>query len=94
MIARLPDLRLNTAKELLPLLTTLRDELPTSSFYDYHVLARQAKISPLPIETVLTGLREEGFIASRVHYAGTGIKTDAPASVVLDVMRGGESPAD
>jgi len=87
MIDRLPDLRLNTARELLPLLTTLRDELPTSSFYDYHVLARQAKISPLPIASVITGLREAGYRASRVHYAGTGIKTDAPASVVLDVMR-------
>jgi tRNA (guanine26-N2/guanine27-N2)-dimethyltransferase len=87
MIDRLPDLQLNTARELLPLLTTLRDELPTSSFYDYHVLARQAKISPLPIVSVITGLREAGYRASRVHYAGTGIKTDAPASVVLDVMR-------
>jgi tRNA (guanine26-N2/guanine27-N2)-dimethyltransferase len=87
MTARLPDLRLNTAPELLPLLTTLQDELPTSSFYDYHVLARQAKISPLPIASVLTGLHEAGYRASRVHYAGTGIKTDAPARVILDVMR-------
>jgi tRNA (guanine26-N2/guanine27-N2)-dimethyltransferase len=88
MITRLPDLRLNTATDLLPLLETLRDELPTSSFYDYHVLAKRAKISPLPLAAVLSGLRESGYRASRVHYAGTGIKTDAPVSVLLEVMRG------
>jgi tRNA (guanine26-N2/guanine27-N2)-dimethyltransferase len=87
MISRLPEHRLNTGPELLTLLNTLRDELPTSSFYDYHRLAKQARISPIPIAGVLSGLRETGYRASRVHYAGTGIKTDAPARVILDVMR-------
>jgi tRNA (guanine26-N2/guanine27-N2)-dimethyltransferase len=87
MISRLPEHRLNTGPELLTLLNTLRDELPTSSFYDYHRLAKQARISPIPIAGVLSGLREAGYRASRVHYAGTGIKTDAPARVILDVMR-------
>jgi tRNA (guanine26-N2/guanine27-N2)-dimethyltransferase len=87
MITRLPGHRLHTVPELMTLLATLRDELATSSYYDYHLLAKQAKISPGPIADVLSRLRETGYLASRVHYSGTGIKTDAPARVILEVMQ-------
>jgi tRNA (guanine26-N2/guanine27-N2)-dimethyltransferase len=87
MIARLPGHRLHTAPELMSLLSTLKDELATSSFHDYHLLAKKAKISPRPIADVLSGLWEAGYEASRVHYSGTGIKTDAPARVILEVMQ-------
>jgi tRNA (guanine26-N2/guanine27-N2)-dimethyltransferase len=90
MIASLPGFHLGTRPELMNLLSTLRDELPTSSFYDYHLLAKQAKISPGPIADLLECLREKGYGASRVHYSGTGVKTDAPAAVILDVMRSGQ----
>jgi tRNA G26 N,N-dimethylase Trm1 len=90
MIATLPGFHFGTKTELMNLLSTLRDELPTSSFYDYHLLAKQAKISPGPIADLLEGLREKGYGASRVHYSGTGVKTDAPAAVILDVMRSGQ----
>ncbi len=87
MISRLPDHRLNTAPELASLLTTLGSELATSSFYDYHRLARQAKISPKPIAEVILKLKDVGYEASRVHYTGTGIKTTAPAADILRVMQ-------
>jgi tRNA (guanine26-N2/guanine27-N2)-dimethyltransferase len=87
MISRIPDLRLNTVRELASLLPTLRNELPTSSFYDYHRLARQAKISPKPIEEVLMRLKEAGYESSRVHYAGTGLKTTAPAEMIIQALR-------
>jgi len=87
MIGRLPGQCLRTAPELMTLLKILKEELPTSSFYDYHHLARDAKISPGPITDLVAGLREAGYQASRVHYTGTGIKTDAQAEVILTMMQ-------
>jgi len=65
------------------LLSLLQQELPTSSFYDYHHLARRIRVSPAPIEHVIAKLEKNGYAASRVHYTGTGIKTDAPLTEVL-----------
>lgn len=86
MLERLPEQPLNTARELEPLLQTLRGELPTSSFYDYHLLAKRRKVSPRPIGEVITGIRNAGYHAGRTHYSGTGIKTDAPWQVITDQL--------
>ena len=68
------------------LLALLEAELPTSTFYDYHVLAKREGVSPPPIGTVLERLRKEGYRASRAHYAGTAVKTDAPLDAVLGAL--------
>ena len=68
------------------LLALLEAELPTSTFYDYHVLAKREGVSPPPIGTVLERLRKEGYRASRAHYAGTAVKTDAPLDAVLRAL--------
>ncbi len=70
------------------MLALLEAELPTSTFYDYHVLAKRLVVSPPAIETVLDRLREEGYRASRTHYAGTGVKTDAPLEAVCAALTG------
>jgi tRNA (guanine26-N2/guanine27-N2)-dimethyltransferase len=88
MLDRLPDQPLNTARELGSLLHTLQDELPTSSFYDYHLLAKQGKVSPKPIGDVIAGILDAGYRASRTHYTGTGIRTDAPYQVIMEVLKG------
>jgi len=87
MLARLPDTPLHTARELGMLLTILKDEIPVSQFYDYHVLAKKGKVSPKPIEQVILSLREQGYQASRTHYSGTGIRTDASYREILDILR-------
>jgi tRNA (guanine26-N2/guanine27-N2)-dimethyltransferase len=87
MLERLPDTPLYTARELDILLKLLQEELPASQFYDYHVLAKKGKVSPKPIETVIISLREQGYQASRTHYSGTGIKTDASYHEILDLLR-------
>jgi tRNA (guanine26-N2/guanine27-N2)-dimethyltransferase len=89
MLEGLPNCTLNTARELGSLLTILRDELTTSFFYDYHVLAKRGKVSPKPIDEMIVSLREQGFQASRTHYSGTGIKTDASYRVILGLLKGG-----
>jgi tRNA (guanine26-N2/guanine27-N2)-dimethyltransferase len=70
------------------LLVLLETELPTATFYDYHVLAKRIVVSPPAIGTVLERLRTEGYRASRAHYAGTAIKTDAPLGAVTGALTG------
>jgi tRNA (guanine26-N2/guanine27-N2)-dimethyltransferase len=70
------------------MLAVLEAELPTSTFYDYHVLAQREGVSPPAIETVLERLRSGGYRASRAHYAGTAIKTDAPLANVRAAITG------
>lgn len=70
------------------LLALLEAELPTATFYDYHVLAKRRGVSPPAIEIVLERLRREGYRASRAHYAGTAVKTDAPLAGVIAAITG------
>lgn len=88
MLGRLPAQPLNTGRELGGLLQILRDELPLPSFFDYHVLAKRAKVSPRPIDEVIEGVVDSGYRAGRTHYSGTGIKTDAPLQVIIDAVKG------
>jgi tRNA (guanine26-N2/guanine27-N2)-dimethyltransferase len=74
---------LGTHKDLAKLLCTCREELSVSSHYDYHLLARSLAVSPPPIDTVLERLHTTGYNASRTHFSGTGIKTDAPLPVIF-----------
>ena len=74
---------LGTKKELLKILTICREELPTSSFYDYHILAQKLATSPPAIDAVIEHLRAAGYAASRTHFSGTGLKTDAPLPELL-----------
>ncbi len=82
----LPEMKLNTARHLATLLDLLGEELPTSSHYDYHALAKRGKVSPPPIDEVISSLREHGHRASRAHYSGTALKTDAPAREIISVI--------
>jgi len=82
----LPGMKLNTARQLGMLLDILAGELPTSSHYNYHALAKRAKVSPRPIEDVIRTLRERGYKAGRAHYSGTALKTNAPVSEIILVL--------
>ncbi|MEN6341308.1 MAG: tRNA (guanine(10)-N(2))-dimethyltransferase [Methanospirillum sp.] len=70
------------------LLALLEAELPMSTFYDYHVLAKRQGVSPPAIGIVLERLKTEGYRASRAHYTGTALKTDAPLESVLAAISG------
>ena len=87
MVGRTSSLRLGTSEELTRLVTLCREELGTSSFYDYHRLAKFSRISPPPIGEFLERLRSRGFQATRTHYSGTGVKTDAPLPEILEAIR-------
>lgn len=77
---------LGTAKDLNTLLALCLEELPTASFYDYHRIAKAEKVSPPDIGTVLERIRREGYPATRTHFSGYGIKTDAPVPVITGAV--------
>jgi tRNA (guanine26-N2/guanine27-N2)-dimethyltransferase len=87
MAFELPGMTLGTTRELSRLITLCREEYPSSSFYDYHHLAKSMKVSPPQMETFLGRIREQGFTATRTHFSGTGLKTDAPLDIILGLMK-------
>ena len=46
-------------------------------FYDVHEIAKRAGLSPPKLDKIIARLREHGRFASRTHFSGTGLRTDA-----------------
>lgn len=87
MKEKLPSVALDSAGAVDRLLDLLGEELDTSSHYDYHKIAQKESRSPGSIVNLIQHLRGAGYRASRVHYSGTGIKTDAPPDVLHEAVR-------
>jgi tRNA (guanine26-N2/guanine27-N2)-dimethyltransferase len=87
MLETLPALTLNTQDLLHRLLSRCQEELDISYHHEYHMLAKAIGRSPPPVEKVITSLQKMGYAASRAHYSGTALKTDAPADVLIRVLR-------
>ncbi|MBP1927487.1 tRNA (guanine26-N2/guanine27-N2)-dimethyltransferase [Methanolinea mesophila] len=87
MRTALPGMTLGSAKDLDRLLQICREEPDLSFHYDYHRLAKFEGISPPPIDQLLERLRERGYLATRAHYSGYAIKTDAPLDILLAALR-------
>jgi len=85
----LPGVAVGTGPRIARLLDTCRQELETSSHYDYHVIAKAERVSPGAIATVIEQLEALGYRASRAHYSGTAIKTNAPLPTLKRVISGG-----
>ena len=85
----LPSIVAGTGARIGRLLAACRQELDTSSHYDYHVIAKRLRVSPGGIEEVVGRLQALGYRASRAHYSGTALKTDAPLPVLEEVVSGG-----
>lgn len=83
---RADTMDLGTKKDLVKMLGACEEELPISSFYDYHELAKRLGCSPPTIATVIDRIRARGYAVSRTHFSGYGIKTEAPLSVILDAI--------
>lgn len=89
MLGRLPSVPLARGDELYRLLSLLLEELPTSSHYDCHRMAKALHRSPPPMDVVLRRLGDSGYRVSRAHYSGTAIKTDAPVEILERAITGG-----
>lgn len=88
MESLLPGDSPKTCRELTRLLVLCKEEFASSSFYDYHRLAKSLRVSPPQIEAFLCRIREKGFTATRTHFSGTGVKTDAPLETIIGLMWG------
>jgi len=87
MQAQLNTMELGTKKDLEKLISVCIDELPTSSFYDYHHIAKLLGCSPPDINTVLERIRATGYAATRTHFSGYGIKTEAPLEIIKSAIQ-------
>jgi tRNA (guanine26-N2/guanine27-N2)-dimethyltransferase len=86
MREQLDTMELGTRKDLGKLIDLCLEELPTSSYYDYHQLAKIAGCSPPSIDRVIAYIMDSGYPATRTHFSGYGIKTEAPPSVILNAI--------
>ena len=77
---------LGTRKNLAKLIDLCLEELPTSSHYDYHRIAKIMGCSPPDIDKVIACIIDSGYPATRTHFSGYGIKTEAPLSVILGAV--------
>lgn len=82
LLDRLPSMQFGTAKQMDKLLRQLLKEPETCTFYDYHVISRNLRVSPPAMNEMIAGLNNLGYYTVRTHFAVTGIKTLAPLTVV------------
>ena len=83
---RIPESGISQPDALAKIVDLCRNEPDISYSYDYHHLAKSYRVSPGPIAGVLAAIREQGYVAGRVHYSGYGIKTDAPLEVIRSCL--------
>ena len=80
---------LGKPQELAKALAVWREEaVAPPLLYDVHEIAPRAGVDVPRTEALLAALRERGFTVTRTHLHGRGIKTDATAAQLVDVMRG------
>ena len=73
--------------------TTLKRMIEESKinrvFYDLHFLAKKHSIKQMkPVDQVVERLKELGYSACRTHMKPTGVRTDAPLSELLRLLKG------
>ena len=70
------------------LLTTVEEELPDVPLYEsMHGMASVLKCTPPPGALMRSALINAGYRVSATHACPIGLKTDAPMSVVWDILR-------
>lgn len=70
------------------LLKFCRDEIELPMYRDHHCICKSLGTTPGPIDELVEKLKADGWKASRTHFSGVGIKTDAPLEVLRDFLIG------
>jgi tRNA (guanine26-N2/guanine27-N2)-dimethyltransferase len=71
----------------LRLLKSCLEEIDIPLYYDHHDMCKRLGLAPSKIERVIADLRDRGWRASRTHFSGIGIKTDASVRDLEDILR-------
>ena len=82
LLEKLPEMEFGTAKQMDKLLRQVSAEPDTCTFYDYHIISRNLRLSPPAMDEMIAGLNGLGYYTVRTHFAVTGIKTTAPLHIV------------
>ena len=77
---------LGKKREARKILERCKDEMAIPCYYDYHIISKVHEVKLRPIEVVIKELKENGYGATRTHFSGTGIKTDAGIDELVKVM--------
>ena len=86
--AESPDMKFIATKDRLKgLLTSCLDELDTPLYYQLPTLCQAVGISCMPLQQFMAGIHNAGYQVSGYHKEPQAIKTNAPNSVVWDVIR-------
>lgn len=67
-------------------LKVILEEVDVATSYNIQNIAQKLKVSTPPIQKVVEKLKELGFKASRTHYCGYCVKTDADVENIKDVV--------
>ena len=82
------------AKRARTLLGTVARELDTPTHYDQHRLYKQWSEPAIGMDEFVDRLRAAGYEASRAHYRGTAVKTDASIPEMRAVLLGDDATDD
>ena len=91
--ARRPHLLRSSARAT-KLLETCSAEVDAPMYYDHHSICESLNVTPCKMESVVECLQSKGYKASRTHFSGTGIKTDAPLKEVKEALMFAPFPQD
>jgi tRNA (guanine26-N2/guanine27-N2)-dimethyltransferase len=69
------------------LLHTCASEVEAPMYYDHHSICKRLRITPGKIDEAIARLRASGHRASRTHFNGLGIKTNACMAEVEAAIR-------
>ena len=64
----------------------MKDELDLPIAYNIHDIARGLGVKIPKMDLIIEKLRENGFLASRTHYSGFCIKTNANTKDIKEVL--------
>ncbi len=87
MQTALTDMQFGTKRQMEKMLTFLLAEPDTCTYYDYHIISRNMKVSPPNMEELIASLNEAGYYTTRTHFCDTGIKTTAPLPLIEEEIR-------
>lgn len=82
-----PRLQNRSSPRAEKLLQLCASEVDVPFYYDHHSICERLRITPGRVDRVVEGLRANGWKASRTHFSGLGIKTDAPLRSVEEASR-------
>jgi len=75
---------MGTAEKARELCDTLAGELDTPTHYDQHRLCKRWGRGAEAMDTFIEKLQPAGHEASRTHYGGTTVKTDADVGEIRE----------